>query len=68
MPTRRMSVEACPPVVRGQAIWLHDGNTAYPVAYLRKPKGITDEQFKAVCRGLELFLPDDFEALKGGKP
>ena len=58
-----MSVEGCPPIVKGKAIWLHEGNKAWPIAYLRKPKGITQEQFEAVCRGLELFLPENFEEL-----
>lgn len=50
-----------PPVCKSPAIWVTSGNTTFPVAYLRKPKHISQKSFVEIVRSIEMHLPAGWE-------
>lgn len=36
-------------------------NTSYPLAYMRKPKWMTDADWKVLFNGIQVTLPKDFK-------
>ncbi len=54
------SYSICEPikgVCKSRAIWGNSGNKTFPLVYLRKPKHLTEEQFKDIVGYLSLSLP-----------
>lgn len=48
-------------ICKSHAIWGQDGGRISPVAYLRKPKYVTDEQWVEIVAAIKLELPVGFE-------
>ncbi len=54
------SYSICEPikgVCKSRAIWGSSGNMTFPLVYLRKPKHLTEDQFKEIVGQLSLSLP-----------
>lgn len=45
--------------IKSAILWGHsDNNTSYPIAYLKKPKYMTDEQFEHILDKLKITFKD----------
>ena len=42
--------------IKSAIVWGHSNNTngSYPILYLRKPKGITDEEYKEIIDAIDI--------------
>jgi len=43
-------------LVKGAAIWGHKDNVVFPLAYLRKPKHLSADNWKEVLNGIRLEI------------